>query len=169
MSSGPEVHYGDLLERVTEDFRRKGFKFQRYIDDQYGKYGAVFTALQEPIPFVLVAKGSQALQGDYVSFQRSLVEAWRGPIVLAWIPYEESPMRYLVFDPARILFELKRSKDQGLREAWENEFRAGCWMINFSILIGRNWKPPEEPLINVWNQVKEDTEAKKRQSLKRYF
>jgi len=159
----PEPHYGDLLEKTVDQLKQQGFKFQRYDRDSYGKYVAYMTATGEPLPFAMVAKGSGALYGEYVSTQKQLLESWKGPLVLAWKPLEDEPIQFHVFDPDRILLRRKQG------EVRENRMRPGMVMLNFSLFLGIRWDPYSTPLSEVWKRVKAHTEAEQKGKIETFL
>jgi hypothetical protein len=160
--SGSPVHYGDLLVKTRERLEEKGYQFTRYVKDQYGIYAGIFVAVGEPIPFALVCKAGYALKGSIVSTQKDLLLDWKSALVLAWQKEKDEEMEFYVFNPEEIIYEWRVTKN-----AFENEMRAGCKMINFSVTLGTSWLPLHETLIFAWRKRKENFKPNK--DLMAYF
>lgn len=141
--SGPKR--GDLLIKAVHYLRGLGYRFVSYLNGGVGNYAAKMVNV-DGFPFMLVAKGS-ALMGDIISFQKTLVKGWKGPIVLAWKPVEETFFMLYCFDPTQILIEQRFENVRGVE------------MINFSIRLGKRWIPNPDPVTNVsinrvWSLIK---------------
>ena len=142
MSSEPI--YGDLLENLVLELMQLGFKMKGYnTDETHQRFAAHLVATGEPLPFMLVAKGSKLFK-EVVSTQRSLIETWKGPLVLGWIQGDSK--EFYVFDPEAIL----------LREHWSN-WLAGVEFFNFSVFSGAIWQPQTQSLNDVWQMLKKKT------------
>lgn len=143
-----EAKHGDLLINVTKSLKARGYTEREKHRDARGIYAAIMET-PEKLPFALVAKGSD-IMGEVVSVQKELLELWRAPLVLAWLPPGNTELLFYVFSPDECLTSRRFFKP------YENMRYVP--MINFSIYLGKRWKPLEESLESIWNQVK--TKAK---------
>ena len=141
-----EAKHGDLLFKVVKNLKARGFTEREKHRDARGTYAAIMET-PEKLPFALVAKGSD-IMGEIVSVQKELLEIWNAPLVLAWLPPGEEKVQFYVFNPADCL------TNQHFFKSYENE-RLGSSMWNFSIYLGKRWKPLEESLESKWNKVKD--------------
>ena len=150
MSEGPI--YRDLLVQVTKTLIELGYNFVGYKSDRGGKFASEFRAKDSTLPFMLVAKGSQ-IMGDIISMQKELIDAWKGPIVLAWLQPGIPHLQWFVYDPRVVPYVEHEVNYYG---------EYAIPMENFSIFLGKRWNPLENvSLSQVWEQVKKETVNKK--------